>query len=528
MSATSISVIRAPERLHEFLLQHAAARPGHAAVIERDADGELHTTTYGQLRERAEAYAEALAGLGIDIGQRVVVDSDTSASAIAMLIACSMRGLTYIPVSPETPTPRVRSVAAAGGAVLHLQPLHGQREELSPELGTGRFGPDSLHVSRRPAVAVTGRTAATPTDPAYIVFTSGTTGRPKGVVMSHRAVLSFFRGMLAHDIVGPDDRVATTSPLQFDFSLLDVGLALGSGATVLPVPRAFLRWPRRFLTFLAETGATQVNGVPSIWRPALRHEPDQLASLHKLRGVLYSGEPFPLPELRQLRKLRSGLRIVNCYGSTESIACSFTDVPDPVPDSGGGVPIGPAHPGAELLLLDEDRRPVLGADVVGELYLRSPALFSGYWDDPVTTAEVLVPDPVEPRTGQLVYRTGDLAVRGEDGLFSYRSRADSQVKIRGNRVELGEVERRLLDLPGVGAATVLVPPRPDGEPMLCAFLAVAPEVALTEARISAFCKETLPDYMIPSEVHLLAEIPVTVNGKVDKATLLECRTATRP
>ncbi|WP_043512436.1 MULTISPECIES: AMP-binding protein [unclassified Actinoplanes] len=514
----TIVEIHAPEMLHEFLLQHAATRPGAPAVIEQS-----RTTSYGELRERAEAYAAALAGLGLGIGHRVVVDADTSAPAIAMLIACSMRGLTYIPVSPETPTPRVLSVAAAAGAVLHLQTTEGERTGLPPELGAGRFGPDSLEVTHLPAIAPTGRTACTPVDPAYIVFTSGTTGRPKGVVMSHRAVLSFFRGMLAHRIVGPDDRVATTSPLQFDFSLLDIGLALGSGAAVLPVPRPFLRWPRRFLSFLAATGATQVNGVPSIWRPVLRHEPDQLGTLTALRGVLYSGEPFPLPELRQLRKLRPGLRIVNCYGSTESIACSFTDVPDPVPDSGDGVPIGPAHPGAELLLLGEDGRPVSGAGVLGELYLRSPALFSGYWDDPATTGRVLVPDPVEPRSGQLVYRTGDLATRGGDGLFYYSCRADSQVKIRGNRVELGEVERRLLDLPGVGAATVLAPPRPDGEPVLCAFLAVAAEAGLTEARVSAFCKETLPDYMIPSEVRLLGELPVTVNGKVDKAALLAGR-----
>ncbi|MEH0845486.1 AMP-binding protein [Micromonospora sp. CPCC 205711] len=525
MSRTTVPEIRCPEKLHEFLLCHASTRPDHPAVVERTGSGDLETVSYRALRDRAETYAAALAELGLDVGDRVVVDSDTSASAIALVIACSLRGLTFVPVSPESPTRRVLTVAETAGAVLHLQPPDGRREGLPPELGAARFGPAGLTVQRAPARRPHRRVASTPTDPAYIVFTSGTTGRPKGVVMSHRAVLAFYRGMLAHDIVGPGDRVATTSPLQFDFSLLDVGLALGSGATVVPVPRALLRWPRRFLGFLADTGATQVNGVPSIWRPALRHEPDQLATLERLRGVLYSGESFPLPELRHLRKLRPGLRIVNCYGSTESIACSFTDVPDPVPDDAERISIGVAHPGAELLLLDDSGEPVRAPGVLGQLYLRSPALFTGYWDDPEATAAALVPDPVEPRSGQRVFRTGDLAYRGGDGALYFSSRLDSQVKIRGNRVELGEVERRLSECAGVTAATVLVLPQPNGEPGLCAFVATAPGAEAVGGRLGAFCKETLPDYMVPAELHLLSELPVTVNGKVDKAALVEWRAA---
>ncbi|WP_026268702.1 AMP-binding protein [Micromonospora sp. CNB394] len=519
MTQTGTRSLHAPEFLHEFLLWHAAARPDQAAVLERSASGVFRAVSYGELRTHAEEYADTLAGLDLDVGDRVVVDSDTSSAAIALLIACSMLGLTYVPVSPEAPDARVLAVAEAAGAVLHLQPDDGRREPLCPTRGRGRFGPDGLRIEQLPPVTLRRRTALTQTDPAYIVFTSGTTGRPKGVVMSHRAVLAFFRGMLTYSIVGPNDRVATTSPLQFDFSLLDIGLALGSGATVVPVPRAVLRWPRRFLGFLGDSAATQVNGAPSVWRAALRHEPERLGRLGELRGILYSGESFPLAELRRLRELRPGLRIVNCYGSTESIACTFTDVPDPVPDDGPGIPIGVAHPGAELLLIDEHGRPVHGAGSRGELYLRSPALFTGYWDDPEATSAALVPDPVEPRSGQILYRTGDLAYRGEDGLFYFTGRRDSQVKIRGNRVELTEVERRLMDFPGVTAAVALVLGQPVERTRLCVFVATSLDSDTTVAQVAAFCRLTLPEYMIPAELHLVEELPVTVNGKVDRAAL---------
>lgn len=508
------------ETLHDFLLAGARLTPDRPAVI-RTVDGESGSISYRQLAQRVDGYATALEELHLDIGARVILEADTSTDTIVAFLACSTLGLIFVPVSPETPAQRLALIAESTGAVLHLQAEDGRREGLPEQLGAARFGPDGIRVEKAPAPQVRRRRELTPADPAYMIFTSGTTGRPKGVVMSHRGVLAFYRGMLRHGIVSAEDRVATTSPFQFDFSLLDIGLALGSGAAVVPVPRSLLRWPRRFVQFLADSGATQVNGVPSIWRGVLRHEFPGLAELgEQIHGVLYSGESFPLPEMRELQRALPHARVVNCFGSSESIAASFTDVPNPLPDDLDRISIGHAHPGAEMLLFDEDGRCVDEPGVIGHLHLRSAALFNGYWNDPEATAAALVPDPLLPASGQLVFRTGDLAYRGETGELYFTGRADSLVKVRGNRVELGEVERRVREYPGVSGAAAILLPQEGKDPVLAVFVTLDDGAdTLEDVELGAFCLETLPDYMVPQHVRVIAELPVNTNGKVDRKAL---------
>ncbi|MFE7778867.1 AMP-binding protein [Streptomyces sp. NPDC057445] len=509
-----------PELLHSFLLAAAAVAPDSPAVVEFVANGTTRTVSHHQLRQLAHAYAAGLDSLGLDIGDRVVLESDTSAHAIAMLLACSMAGLPFVPVSPETPDQRLRAIIETTGAALHVQAEGGRRDGVPEGTGTARFGSGELTVERRPRSGPRRRAELCPTDTAYMIFTSGTTGRPKGVVMSHRAVTSFYRGMLSQGIVGPEDRVATTSPLQFDFSLLDIGLALGSGAAVVPVPRGLLRWPSRFLRVLADTGTTQVNGVPSIWRQSLKHLPDTVAGLTGVRGVLFCGEEFPLPELRQLQGQLPQARLINCYGATESMACSFTDVPRPLPADLEKLSIGYAHAGAEMLLVGESGGIVGEQGAVGEIHLRTPALFTGYWDDPQASAAARVPDPAEPRSGQLVLKTGDLAYRGPHGELYFCGRADSQVQIRGNRVELGEVERRLLEHPEVAEAVLLLLERAEAEPVLAACVVARDgSDSLADGRLTDFCGRTLQRYMVPDVIHFFSELPVTPNGKVDRRSL---------
>lgn len=516
----------ADEFLHDFLLAAARRTPDRPAVVESSGPGRTTVTTYAELAALARSFTDRLDELGVEIGSRVVLEAEATAASIALLIACGRAGLTFVPVSPEAPRERLLSVIESARPAVHLQAADGTREDLPPSLTTGRFSRDGLTFDQRGAGAPPPRRrrAVCVTDPAYIIFTSGTTGRPKGVVMSHRAVTSFYRGMLTQHIATPEDRVASTSPLHFDFSLLNIGLALGSGAAVVPVPQGLLRWPRHFLRVLGETGATHVNGVPSIWRQSLHYEPDRLAALDRLRGILFCGEEFPLPELRRLRELRPGLRIVNCYGSTESMACSFEAVPDPLPDSVERLSIGVAHPGAEMLLVDASGEVVDRPGVPGEIHLRSPALFSGYWDDPEATRAALVPDPLCPESGGRVLRTGDVAVRGEHGEHYFLGRTDSQVQINGNRVELGEVERRLLEYPGAAAAAVLPLAAPGGGLLLAAFVVLSARDAVGRTSqdagdIREFCGRTLPAYMVPQEIRLLDTLPTTPNGKVDREAL---------
>ncbi|MEV5975208.1 AMP-binding protein [Streptomyces sp. NPDC051921] len=509
------------DNLRTYLLAAGALTPDKPAIVEATADGGLRSVSYRQLEERTDDYAAALEALGLDVGDRVMLEARATADAVAAFLACASLGLPFIPTSPDTPPRRIRTIIETATPSLFLQAADGTREDLPEDLGTARFGPDGVTVERRPVPRVRSRRQVVGTDPAYIVFTSGTTGRPKGVVMSHRANIAFYRGVHAQGIIEPHERVAIASPFHFDFCLGGIALALSAGATAVPVPRDSLDFPRRFADFLRDAEVTQVQGVPSIWRPLTRYEPELLAGLDLLRVVVFSGEDFPLAELRELQKLLPGRRIVNLYGATESMAASLTDVPDPLPADLERLSIGHAHPGAEMHILDEEGRVIERPGTPGEIHLRSPALFSGYWGDPEATRATLVPDPLSPASGQLVLRTGDRAYKGENGELYFISRTDSQVQIRGNRVELGEVERRIQEYPGVAAAVVLVSPGRGGDAELSAFVVPAPGAAEVRlVRLRAFCAETLPEYMIPRRLRVLPEFPVTANGKTDRAALL--------
>ncbi|MFC9279489.1 amino acid adenylation domain-containing protein [Streptomyces collinus] len=508
------------DTLDAFALAPVSRTPDKPAVVESGAAGGVTSVSYRELAQRVEEYAKQLTAAGVRIGDRVVVASHTSASAIAVLLACARVGAVFIPVDPDIPALRLDSIVEATGPALVLRPagVPARPPSGGTPLGTfdagGGIALDEAADSGRP-----GRRTVVGGDPAYIIFTSGTTGRPKGVVMSHHAALAFYRGTQRFGAVSPDDRVASTSPLAFDVALFDICVSLGTGATLIAVPRAHLSFPRRLLGFLRDTGATVVHGVPSLWRPLLRHEPEGVAALgERLRGILFAGENFPLAELRGLRTLLPHLRVVNAFGATETVACSFSEVPDPLPETAEALSIGRGYPGAEILLLDEAGLPVEEPGVAGEMYIRCPSLFSGYWDDPEATRAALVPDPLEPRSGQLVYRSGDLAHRDQAGELYFCGRADSMVKIRGNRIELGEVERRLAEHPGVTAALVLALDGPDGEAALTAFV-VAPAPGATPVELAELCRRSMPAYMIPKRFLFLDELPLNANGKADRKAL---------
>jgi amino acid adenylation domain-containing protein len=515
------------DNLYRLLMARAAGTPDEPAVIEAGEDGALEAISYRRLDGLVQEYAAVLDGLGLDVGDRVMVEADTSSASVALLLACSMLGLPFVPVSPQTPDGRLRSILRSVEPAIHARMDGLRRREQAESGGSARFGPGGLVVERPPAATARRRRNVLATDTAYIVFTSGSTGGPKGVVMSHRAIVTFLRAMLEDGLAGPGDRVASTSPLQFDFALFGIGVALSSGAALVPVRREHLASPRHMVDFLRNAGVTQLHSVPSLWRPVLRRDPGLLTGLVQLRSVVFAGEEFPIPELRRLQEALPGARLVNGYGATESMAASFTDVPDPLPPGQERLSIGHAHTGAEMTLVDRRGEVVTEVGRIGEIYLHSPALFTGYWNDPEATAAVLVPDPIEPRHGRPVLRTGDLARLGAGGELYFVGRSDLQVQIRGHRVELGEVEGALTRLPGVRAAAAVVVPRSGDHVLMAGVVLDPPEAELDHEAALAFCARELPTYMVPRSVRALPAFPLTENGKVDRALLAHTLAAPR-
>lgn len=497
-----------PVLLHQYFLQSARTQPNAIAIATVDRQW-----SYQEFSQHCQTYAEILEECGLATGDRIVLELHPCPQAIALIAACSMLGVVFVPLSPDSPPARVQHILATTEACLHIRAA-------SPTASwaplQGNLEGDSLQIEGTlPSTSV--KSSILETDLAYIIFTSGSTGRPKGIMMTHRAVLSFFRGMVCACGLEPDARVGTIAPLQFDFSLLDMGLAFGCGATLVQVPRNLALMPKRLVQYLQQQRITQMHAVPSLWRMLLRHGEAEVAQLQHLQSILFAGEPFPIADLVRLQSLLPHVKIINCFGQSESIAASFTEVPNPLPPDTENLSIGFAYPGAEMLLLDDRKQVIQQPRQVGEIYLRGASLFSGYWRDADATAAALVPHPLRPENGEKVFRTGDLAYKGTEGELYFARRRDWQVKILGNRVELEEVERRLATHPQiVQAAAIAI--RQQGELTLIACI-VSGESPPTSQEIRQFCGETLPKYAIPTTIHVLETLPVTLNGKVDRQAL---------
>ena len=301
-----------------------------------------------------------------------------------------------------------------------------------------------------------------------------------------------------------------------------MGLAFGSGSTLVQVPRSLFHQPKRYVDYLKTHRVTQMNGVPSIWTQLLRHTSDRIAGLDDLHSILFAGEPFPIQDLTHLRRLKPGLRVINCFGQSESVACTFHDVPQDLPQDTQNLSIGTAHPGMEMLLIDEDGHEITSPDVVGEIYLRGAGLFSGYWRDPVATAKALVPNPLRLESGELVFRTGDTAYKDGEGSFYFCGRRDLQVKVRGNRVEIEEVQQKLQTHPSIRQAAVT--PDPDApDQQLIAYVVFQDGQPVDDRELYTFCRDLLPVYMWPARFIALPDLPVTTNGKLDRSKLHDHR-----
>jgi amino acid adenylation domain-containing protein len=364
---------------------------------------------------------------------------------------------------------------------------------------------------------------ATMDDVAYIIFTSGSTGVPKGVPIRHRNVSPFLAHIVARYEIGPGSRLSQNADLTFDASVYDLCAAWGSGGTLVVPTRSQLLAPVRFVN---THRLTHWFSVPSVVSFAARLGTLAPDSMPTLRWSVFCGEPLTLTQARAWRAAASASTIENIYGPTEvTVACTeYRLPPDPADwprPANGTVPIGSCYPQTEYLLIGEDGRPA--AD--GELCIRGPQRFSGYLD-PANDVDRFVSfdadsgaarpfDEGTPLTEQHWYRTGD-RVTMADGQFVHLGRVDHQVKIRGYRIELGEIEAVLREQTGVRDAVVVPTPGADGENDL--------QAAVSGTRcdvedINAALRVRLPKYMIPRGITAFEELPLNVNGKIDRIAL---------
>ncbi|MBT2765873.1 AMP-binding protein [Paenibacillus sp. ISL-20] len=511
------SSLSKPRFFHEYFLQFTSKMPDQIAIISNNGQW-----TYAQLAQQSEEYAKAMEDIGLPVGERVILEFEPCPEAVALMIACSIQGLVFIPVNPDSPQERLESIITKTEAKLYIQK---ERVRSFPQY------PQLINAYLKENTIITD-SASRPQDKrknmkllennlVYIIFTSGSTGEPKGIMMSHGAVLSFFEGIVHFCDLPEQTRVGSISPLQFDFSIMDMGLTFGSGGTLVLVPHSLVYHPKRFLDFIEQQQVFQMNGVPSIWKNILQYASQNNVVNSHLNSILFGGEFFPIDDLRRIQSLFDLKRLINAFGQSESIACSFKNIETPIDQGVENLSVGSGIYNAEMLLIDEKGHLIEEPYITGEIYLRGSCLFSGYWRNEVLTKKRLVPSPLSPDSGEIVFQSGDLAYKDESGEFYFIGRSDHQVKILGNRIELEEVERRLLSHPDVSQVCIIVQEE-SNSPQLHAFVQLhdhGDQTKTTQNDLRRHCAETLPSYMLPAKFEFFETLPLNANGKVDRNAL---------
>ncbi len=488
---------------HQAFEAQAARTPDAIA-----AEHEGRRITYRELNRQANQIAQPLRARGVGPQVLVGVCMRTSLRRLAALLGIWKAGGGYVPLDPELPADRLAfmigdtgmSVILTDAACAARVPGSGNATVVDLDAEW-----DRITSSYGENLASTG---SSPPDAAYVLYTSGSTGQPKGVIVEHRNVVNSLHGMVRRYGIGPADVILQFASIAFDASVQEMFMPLLAGARVVLAAAETLHSPTRLAALMHDAGITFACLTPAVlgMLPAGRY-PD-------LRIMIAAGEELPAELAR--RWIRHGLRLVNAYGPTETtVDATYADL-----DAASQMPppIGfPAGPNCRAYVLDPYLNPV-PCGVTGELHIGGASVARGYLNRPELTGERFIPDPFTP--GERIYKTGDLVRRRPDGSIVFIGRVDSQVKVRGLRIELGEIETALAAHPAVAQAIAAVIAGPGGEQEIAAYLRPVPGAGtFDEAAVRDDLTRTLPAWMIPAHLIMVDTFPLNPSGKVDRRAL---------
>lgn len=475
------------------------------------ADG---VVTFAELIESAARAHAELDRLGARRGDVVALRLPKRREAYVLWLAALRAGCPYVFIDPRNPAARDAKIVDRVRPAL----LAADGGVANPFGATLTFG--SAEAGRAWLEGLSGAppapAAATGLDPAYIMFTSGSTGEPKGAAIPHQGVLSLMRWARAavDDCAGA--RVSNLNPLHFDNSVFDLYCGLLNGRTLVPVETSASPNPAHWLRRLRDARAEIVFAVPTLFQTLQALNLLTPESLPDAKAFLFGGEGFPIAALRRFHDaFRGRARLVNVYGPTEtSCICSSLEIDAAALAAAGDgfVSLGRMHDGFRHAILDADGGEIARGEI-GELWIGGANVGLGYYADPEETARRFRQDPRQADYRSIWYRSGDLVREDEDGLLWFAGRADNQVKIRGHRIELEEIDLAAETAPGVERAVAVAVAGEDGPEIR---LAVAGGSGLSEADLRAHCAARLPAYMQPALVLVVDALPVNANGKVDR------------
>jgi amino acid adenylation domain len=524
-----------PYLLQQLLENSAKQYPDKEAVIYKN-----NSITYRELDTMSNQFAWVLRSAGIEKGDRVGICLNKSIEEIVTIYGILKAGAVYVPIDPLSPAQRIaffikdceiKALVTTGKTITNLykeftdkiynyvQCVILKKDEGATE-DEEKLSQTKVvtwqEVLRSPSDQLPPNNLID-SDLANITYTSGSTGQPKGVMVTHRSVLNFASCFYNCLEVQPSDRMSHQMPIYFGGSIVDIFTSIQAGATLIVVPKELSILPVELANFIESQQINIWFSVPSLLTQLILRGNLQQHRFQHLRKTLFAGEVFPIQYLRQLIQMMPHVEYCNIYGSTETGARTYYRFKTISPDL-DSIPLGQACDNIELFIVNEENQ-LVNPGESGELCMRGSSLMKGYWKMPEKTKEVLIPYVLNPDLGEeIVFRTGDIVKQDADGNYIFVGRRDHQIKSRGYRIELGEIESTLYSHPDIEEAVVIAIPDEEIGSRLKAIVATRNGKTLQKRDLEYFCAERLPKYMIP-EIEFRSELPKTPTGKIDRTLL---------
>jgi len=513
-----------------FLLPHAIDN-----AAERFPDNEAvrfsgENLTYAELARRANGLAHLLRDRGVKRGDRVGIYMNKGLESAVAIYGIMKAGAAYVPLDPFAPVSRIRYVIrdcnikhiVTRDLKLDFSGLLDEPTGLQSLLGAsprneGMYDCVTWEEITAVATDIPPTISLVEQDLAYILYTSGSTGDPKGIMHTHRSGLSFALWGADTYALTHEDRLSNHAPLHFDLSTFDFFAGAQAGATTCIIPEAFTKFPTNQSKFMQDERISVWYSVPFALIQMMMRGALDSRDLSALRWLLFAGEVFPSKHLRNLMAMLPDTRFSNLYGPTETNVCTFYHVETP-PETDEPIPIGEPCANVEALIVDADEQSVAQGEI-GELLIRGGVVMRGYWGMPEKTEQGFYKRPSLGYLDDTFYHTGDLVQKLPDGNLKYLGRKDRQIKTRGYRVELDEIEVALLAHSSVEEAAVYPVSDGEGSNLIEAAVTAKDGAVLTAAILTNHVANRLPPYAVPVTIHLIDAFPRTSTGKINRRVL---------